>query len=210
MSAYTSIRSSAFNSLSSKETKDLSKTKLCMHFKVGCPNIDTCTFAHTKEELKPTMCRFARTCRKPDCWFFHPGDKVPSSDDLLVEAMKGMKFIEKKQIKIPKMTKITTLVIPIVEDDYIDIDVSSSNEEKQDSPKVNQGFQTYIPSNWNELVETMKDESPITPQISLQLQQPIDRKMRVQFEAEMTTTEMMEIMTYLRTKNMNPTIVSLQ
>ena len=218
MSTFNSIRTSAFNSISTRETKDLSKTKLCMYFKVGCPNIDTCTFAHVKEELKPTMCRFAKTCRKPDCWFFHPGDNLPSTEDLLVQAMKGMKFIEKKEPKIekkpvwktPKMTQRTELIISIEEDDeYIEIDdVVSQKVEKVEieSPKITS--QTYVPSNWNELVETMKvDDKPLT---SIQSQPIVERKMRVQFEAEMTTEEMMEIMTYLRTRKMNPTIVSLK
>ena len=99
-----SIRSSAFNAMANKTSTDLSKTKLCMYFKVGCHK-DNCSFAHSKEELRPTMCRFGVACRKQECWFYHPGDCLPSADDLFESATKGVKFIEPKEKKEKKEEK---------------------------------------------------------------------------------------------------------
>src|SRR6185437_14060825 len=96
------LRTSAFNALANKETKDLVKTKLCLYFKVGCPHKEKCSFAHSKEELKPSMCRFDKACRKRDCWFYHSTDKQPSQDELFEQATRGIKFIEEKPKEIVK------------------------------------------------------------------------------------------------------------
>jgi hypothetical protein len=183
------IRTAAFNSITSKDNKDLSKTKLCIHFKVGCPNLSTCTFAHSKEELKPVMCRFSTTCRKPDCWFFHQGDNLPSADDLLYNAMRGMKFIEKPRMKIPKMVR-TEFIIQLGDDD--------DEEKEQEISQIKQ-------LDWDELVEEMKKDCVIKDDEEVL----VEKKITVQFEVEMNNEEEInEILAYLQSKKINTRIIS--
>lgn len=67
-------------------------TKLCLNYKIGC-NFKGCTFAHSKEELRPRMCSYGEKCRnKLRCQFYHPNDTMPSQDELFEHANIGIKF----------------------------------------------------------------------------------------------------------------------
>jgi len=89
----------------------LSKTQLCKSYKVGCKNIETCNYAHTHEELKPKMCRFSKGCTfiGKGCKMLHPGDKIPTMEELVEESSKNVQFIE------PPTDQI---IINFDEDDY--------------------------------------------------------------------------------------------
>lgn len=73
--------------------KTLEKTKLCAYHKVGCMNKENCTFAHSKQELRPQMCKFKTryNCPVKNCTRYHEGDPFPTSDELYTEALKHTK-----------------------------------------------------------------------------------------------------------------------
>ncbi len=82
--------SQSFNAMS-----HCAKTRLCKFYKVGCKNA-SCTFAHSKEELKPRVCSYDENCKNYNCTFFHPSfNPYPNSDDLMYKASIGMQFVEK-------------------------------------------------------------------------------------------------------------------
>ena len=82
----------------------LIKTKMCLYYKVTCTN-KMCTFAHSKDELTYPMCRFGAGCRKHGCYFYHPGQELPSKDDLFFHATKNIKFVEPSSPKSPHLPK---------------------------------------------------------------------------------------------------------
>ncbi len=74
-------RTQGFQTLNDHK-KDLRCTKVCKYYKVGCNNKD-CTFAHKVSDIKPTMCFFKDSCKRPTtCGLYHPGDKIPSQQEL--------------------------------------------------------------------------------------------------------------------------------
>ena len=208
------LRTSAFNALANKETKDLVKTKLCLYFKVGCPNKEKCSFAHSKEELKPSMCRFDKACRKRDCWFYHSTDKPPTQDELFEQATQGIKFIEekpkeiiKKETKIGKKEEKTNkyhtpfIITEESDDEFEDMDENTAYVMKA-MKAMEISEETTVEVSKVEVSKVEVSKVSLTP--------PPQRAMRVQFEVIMTTDQMMDVMSYIRSKGMAPTIVSLQ
>jgi hypothetical protein len=109
---------------SDKSNDDLSKTKMCVYFKVGCKN-PKCQFAHSKEELKPTFCRFGNSCRKDDCWFVHPEDEIPTTEELFQYCLLREYFREVYNIKNPQQLSN-------------DLQDEKDNIENAESPTCNQ------------------------------------------------------------------------
>lgn len=113
----------------------LSKTKLCSYFKVGCKNAE-CSFAHSKSELKPVICKFSSRCRKDDCWYYHPGDKVPSQDELYETAIKDGKFFELRETRDTRKPQIDRSQFKIKVDLTEDDDSECSTRVATPEPKT--------------------------------------------------------------------------
>lgn len=250
MSSYMSTRVSAFEKLSNKTNDDLSKTKMCVYFKVGCKN-PKCQFAHAKEELRPTFCRFGNSCRKDDCWFVHPEDEIPTTEELFQYCLESTKFIEKKPwVEKPKKPTIdvSQFKININEEDDED-----NEEETNDMTDVKQSDENveqlenpceYSKNEWSSLVDKMleleiKDEPQEQTYTESEESEPEDQELQsptcepeiytqqvyqqpprmvfafppprvnVTLNVCMSQDEMIEVMNFLNSRNMNPKIVSL-
>jgi hypothetical protein len=68
-------------SVKSPSTNPLYRTKLCKMIMTGCHNSE-CSFAHSEEELRITMCRYGEKCRNRNCMFYHEGDDIPKKGDV--------------------------------------------------------------------------------------------------------------------------------
>lgn len=87
--------SSVLGSMKKLKIEDeLKKTRLCSYYKVGCVHKDKCTYAHSKEELQPRFCIYRTFCKDKKCTNYHPGDKIPTPDELFAEALKTTKIIQ--------------------------------------------------------------------------------------------------------------------
>lgn len=65
-----------------KNTKDsFSKTTMCK-FGKSCTRIKTCNYAHCESELVVRKCIYDPKCVRPECKFFHIGDKVKKQNIL--------------------------------------------------------------------------------------------------------------------------------
>lgn len=83
--------------------KEFHKTKMCLNYKIGC-SYPGCTFAHSKDELRVRMCKFGDKCKiKVRCWHYHPGDVMPTQDELFHQETLGIKFNEKIPIEIKNL-----------------------------------------------------------------------------------------------------------
>ena len=157
---------------------DLAKTKMCKFFEVGCKNTK-CSFAHSKEELRPVFCRFGDKCVNEKCWFYHDDTEVPSQDELFCHALQEL----------------------------------SLSDEKEKNKSI--GIKQVESKRWKNLLEDMKkEEENVDEEIKVvsdtKVSDTKEKKMRVTFEAFMTQDEMVEIMKLLRSKKVDPSIVSLQ
>ncbi|MDD4931406.1 MAG: hypothetical protein PHG66_04675 [Candidatus Colwellbacteria bacterium] len=149
------IRSNAFSTMASGDVSDLIKTKMCLYYQAGCSN-KKCTFAHSKEELNPPMCRFGITCRKSDCYFYHPGQVLPSKDDLFFRATNGIKFIEPVLTPTSPHLPIKSTVAPVEliinleeeeEEEPVEVETRvSDGEEKSASTEESSDSTTFTES----------------------------------------------------------------
>lgn len=160
------IRSNAFSSMASGDVSDLIKTKMCLYYKAGCTN-KNCSFAHSKEELNPPMCRFGMSCRKNDCYFYHPGQSIPSKNDLFFRATNGIKFVEPtptKPVYVKQVIEPVSLIINLEEsDDEEDeiVEVSSTKVERVTDGEEKEEPSETVVSDPTEPEETEKTEETV-------------------------------------------------
>jgi len=151
----TTIRTNAFSSMASGDVTDLIKTKMCLYYKAGCTN-KSCTFAHSKDELNHPMCRFGITCRKNNCYFYHPGQVLPSKDDLFFRATNGIKFVEPTPVSTTpnKLTDDTPeFIIKVGEES----DEEESNEREEESEETVES----VVSNTETITPSVEGEVPV-------------------------------------------------
>jgi hypothetical protein len=82
----------------------VSKSKLCMYYKVGC-TIEGCHYAHSVEEIQPIQCIFGHLCKKMKCQYFHPGQTI-TKESLLRQGLCGTKLAKRKPKVIVNAEKV--------------------------------------------------------------------------------------------------------
>jgi len=82
-------RSRGFNLIDTQEKVRLylQKTRVCRYTYIGCTN-KSCTFAHNKDEIIPRICPFGESCSKASCDQIHPGQAIPSKEQLWEDGLK--------------------------------------------------------------------------------------------------------------------------
>ena len=106
------------------------KTCICINFLVGCKR-DNCTYAHSKEEIKPCFCKFGLKCKNQSCEFWHPNDGTPSGSVLWEYGIEKMLEYKKEGEKISITKNLINGFDPKSEKD---IDDMFTNEFKLKPP----------------------------------------------------------------------------
>ena len=192
-------------SIKEKETvNDLTKTKMCLDYKVGCKN-EICTFAHSKEELKQVSCMFKERCKKDGCIFFHPNQKPMDKEELFKNVTKGV-FFKLKEI-IPYNEPIIITLDEEDEDEEENIKIEQKNIESlkllnlEEDKLLNLEEDKLLNLEEDKLLNLEEDKS---------LSKQPEKRRRIQFEAMLTVDEMTQLMKHLRSKENMPILLSLQ
>ena len=124
---------------------ELKKTRLCVFYKIGCTNGDKCTYAHSKEELQPRFCIYKTFCKDTKCTNYHPGDKIPSPDELFAEALKTTKIIQPVEKK--EQEKFIISLDSDSEEDEEDEEQKEKEQKETPQPTTRLKIEVDISSN---------------------------------------------------------------
>ena len=68
-----------------------SYTSVCIYFFIGCKRKE-CAFAHSRDEIKPRICRYDNKCYKNNCIYDHTRDKLDKDELWKREINKILKY----------------------------------------------------------------------------------------------------------------------
>lgn len=134
----------------------LKKTKLCSYYKVGCMHKDNCTYAHSKEELRPIICKskYRYVCRTKDCPYYHDGDIIPTIDELFEKALKTTKIYETpKEKKVKKEVSDEKFIIYFSSDDEEEGEKPKKEEKKEENEEKTTRFKFDVDISLHEMLD---------------------------------------------------------
>jgi len=120
-----SSKTSAFSSPNGENR--LYKTKMCFKYLTGCTN-KSCSFAHSKDEIKMVECVYGSECSRTGCSFHHPGEKMPSQDELFRRASDNVKFMVPESPSSSSSAPATKIIIMLGEEE--------DDEEEDDDKEI--------------------------------------------------------------------------
>lgn len=195
-----------------------SRTCICIHFLIGCKRKD-CAFAHSKNEIKARLCKYNLKCTKRKfCIYHHSKDKEPTNSELWKRGIdQHLKYtFENNELTILE-NKIVGFIPKSIQDINDMYNDSFSIHEKviievehEDNICMDIEPEKYSPDKLFEKLKTEEVEEKLNKLDLNRYIPPINKKIFVQLEMEMLSTEdYVKVCDYIRSLGGNPIVKSL-